>query len=181
LGNRKLKVGSYGKNLFRRFRSVKAMTRKYHYIDEGWIDTNSVGRVHIIFSKKYGDRKVLALATNDPSLSPYKILTSYEKRWSIEVFFKDAKQHLGLGQYQNGSLTAAVNHLHLVCFAYSLLTHLSLGKHGAKRKRNGAVKTSTMTLQNQLRKIVWDDLVEYLKNKEPDSMIKELDRLLIAA
>jgi SRSO17 transposase len=180
-GGRKLKVGSYGRNLFHRFRSKKSRTGKNQYIEEGWIDTNSVGRVRLLFSKKYSERQVVTLATDDPSLSAYKILKSYENRWSIEVFFKDAKQHLGLGQYQNGSLTAAVNHLHLVCFAYSLLTHLSFGKHGAKGTKHGASRASTVTLQNQLRKLVWNDLVNHLKKRDPDTMIKELNRLLVAA
>lgn len=35
------------------------------------------------------------------------------RHWSIEVFFKDSKQLLGLGQYQNVSYEAAVTRLHL--------------------------------------------------------------------
>jgi hypothetical protein len=40
------------------------------------------------------------------------MIHTYDDRFRIEVFFKDSKQLLGLGQYQNASLEAAVTHLH---------------------------------------------------------------------
>jgi hypothetical protein len=39
---------------------------------------------------------------------------------------KDAKQMLGLSQHQNRPYRVAMNHLHLVCLAYALLTHLDI-------------------------------------------------------
>ena len=90
---------------------------------------------------------------------------------------------LGLGQYQNGTYRAAVTHLHLVCFAYALLTHIAIERECAqgKRKRKAA-KLSTGDLQNELRRIVWDDTADYLKElPSGNQVIKELDRLLIAA
>lgn len=187
-GGRKLKAGVFGKNQLRCQKTKKSIGGKYRYVDAGWLDTNSIGRVHVIFSKMAsGKKQGVTLVTDDPKLSAQQILKTYEHRWSIEVFFKDTKQHLGLGQYQNGSLRAAVNHLHLVCFAYSLLTHLSLGKQGAQGKRikekksnRAACKPSTRTLQNHLRKIVWEDLVQHVKRKSPEAMMRELNRLLIA-
>lgn len=111
------------------------------------------------------------------------MIEAYDDRWSIEVFFKDAKQLLGLGQYQNGTYRAAVIHLHLVCFAYALLTHLAIEREGAQGKRNKRViKLSTGKLQNELRRIVWDDLTSYLKKcSSGDEVIHELQDLLIAA
>jgi len=29
-----------------------------------------------------------------------KIFEYYKKRWNIEVFYRDCKQHLGMGEYQ---------------------------------------------------------------------------------
>ena len=105
-----------------------------------------------------------------------------DDRWSIEVFFKDAEQLLGLGQYQNVSLEAAVTHLHLVCFAYALLTHVAITGESAKGKRKPVASMSTANLQNEVRRIAWDDLTDYLKQfSSGTQIVKELGRLLIAA
>jgi hypothetical protein len=43
------------------------------------------------------------------------------KRWGIEVFYRDAKQALGLESYQVRKLKAIKRHWYLVFTAYSLL------------------------------------------------------------
>ena len=110
------------------------------------------------------------------------MIRTYDDRWSIEVFFKDSKQLLGLGQYQNVSYEAAVTHLHLVCFAYALLTHVAITREGAQGKQRPTARLSTASLQNEVRRIVWDDLTEYLKQfSSGNQIVKELEQLLIAA
>jgi len=93
------------------------------------------------------------------------------------------KQLLGLGQYKNRPYRAAVIHLPLVCFAYALLTHLRMTRHGAQGHRTDhkAADRSTAAAQEQLRCLVWDDLVAHLKEKHHDeSIIAELERLRVA-
>ncbi len=71
--------------------------------------------------------------------------------------------------------------LHVICFAYALLTHIAIGE-GAKAKRKPAVKLSTADLQNEARRIVWEDLTDHLKTLSSGTqVVKELERLLIAA
>ncbi|MCH7686177.1 MAG: transposase [Planctomycetes bacterium] len=186
---RKLKVGKYGRNLFKNGRKKTGTFRKskrvsYEYIDCQKMKVGRLGELHVIFSRRKGDKNVLGLVTDEPKISARGILTAYSRRWSIEVFFKDTKQLLGLGQYQNASYKAAVTHLHLVCFAYALLTHIAIKGERAqgKKKRRTAAPLSTADLQNELRRIVWDDLSEYLKElPDGNSVIKELGKLLVAA
>jgi len=188
-GGRKLKVEPYGKNLFRRRRKQMFVIRKgngpvrYRYVDAGRMQVSNLGELHVVFSRKAAERKVLGLVTDDPTLSAKGIIQAYDGRYgAIEVFFKDTKQLLGLGQYQNVPLRAAVTHLHLVCFAYALLTHIAITREGEKgKKRMRAARLSTGDLQNELRRIVWDDLVDYLKAFPTGTdVVKELDRLLVA-
>jgi hypothetical protein len=186
--SRKLKTGKYGKNMFANNKKKTFCIRKsngtvkYTYVDAGWMDVGKLGKLHVIFSRKKADPKILGLVTDDPKLSACQIIHTYDNRWSIEVFFKDTKQLLGLGQYQNVSLEAAVTHLHLVCFAYALLTHIAIKGEGAKGKRKAVAHMSTAELQNELRRIVWDDLTAYLKQfSSGDQIVKELGRLLVAA
>jgi hypothetical protein len=185
---RKLKTGAYGKSTLARHKKRACRihksngTVKYVYVDAGWMDVAHIGKLHVVFSRRKTDPRILGLVTDDPHLSAGQIITTYDDRWAIEVFFKDTKQLLGLGQYQNVSLEAAVTHLHLVCSAYALLTHIAIQREGAKGKRKPAAPMSTAELQNELRRIVWDDLTAYLKRfTSGDQIIKELGRLLTAA
>lgn len=183
----KLKAGKYGHNLFRRSPKQTMQVPKengivtYRFVDAGWLSVSKVGRVRVIFSQKNSSMEIKGLVTDEPDFSAKQVITGYDGRWMIEVFNKDAKQLLGLGQYQNLPVEAAVIHLHLVCFAYALLTHLAIEAEGDKGKRKSAVKVSTASRQNELRRIVWEDLAEYLKElPSGDKVIKELERLLVA-
>ena len=121
--------------------------------------------------------------TDAPALSGAGLIRTYEKRWAVEQFFKDSKQLLGLGQYQNRPYRAAVTHLHLVCFAYALLTHLRIERHGAQGQQahHKAADMSVATAQEALRCLLWDDLVAYLKEKNRgEAVLAELERLRVA-
>jgi hypothetical protein len=50
------------------------------------------------------DSWVVYLCT-DPTLDEQTILQAYALRWSIEVYFKEIKQHLGLWKEQSGRLS----------------------------------------------------------------------------
>jgi hypothetical protein len=185
----KLKAGRYGRNLFRRRRTETLVIDKLHgsaryrYVDARWLQVSNLGVLHVVFSRKGAARKILGLVTDDPELSAAGLIQTYDKRWTIEQWVKDVKQLLGLGQYQNRPYRAAVIHLHLVCFAYALLTHLRIERYGAQgqRKRKKAADLSTAAAQDQLRGLLWKDLITYLKEKPHDQpVIDELERLRVA-
>ena len=185
---KKLKAGSYGTTSFRNRERMKMKIRKengtatYTYVDPGWIEVSKLGIVHLIYSRKNSERKILGLVTDHPRLKAVDIIKSYDIRWNIEVFFKDAKQLLGLGRYQNRSYKAVVTHLHLVCFAYALLTHIAIKGTCEKTNKRKKAHTSMKSLQNFLRRIVWNDTAQYLKElPNENSVFKELSRLFIAA
>lgn len=62
--------------------------------------------------------------TTDLSLTAPEVVKKYLGRWSIEVFFKEAKQRLGLGQEQGHSFAAQVFSVVQTFFRYSLLAYL---------------------------------------------------------
>jgi SRSO17 transposase len=184
-----LKAGRYGRNLFRRRRTETLVSVKphgqarYRDVDAGWLEVSTLGLLHVVFSRKGQARKILGLVTDAPELSAAALIQAYEKRWAIAQFLKDAKQLLGLGHYQNRSSRAAVIHLHLVCFAYALLTHLRVTRHGAQgqRTRETAAGRSVGAAQEALRCLIWHDLVAYLKEKNHGaSVLTELERLRVA-
>ena len=188
INGRKLKAGTYGQTCFRTKPRVNLKVKKVHgtvtysYVDIGKINVSKIGSAHVVFSRKNNEKKIIALVTDHPRLNASGIIKAYAQRWNIEVFFKDSKQLLGLGRYQNRSYRAAVNHLHLVCFAYALLTHIAITGTCAPRtvipKRHASLKDT----QNLLRCIIWKDTVGHLKNlPNGNSVLKELSFLLVAA
>jgi hypothetical protein len=185
----KLKAGRYGRNLFRRRRTDPLDLSKpdgqvrSRCVDAGWLQVSKRGPLHVVFSRKGTAHTILGLVTDAPTLSAADLIRTYEKRWAIEQWLKDTKQLLGLGQYQNRSYWAAVTHLHLVCFAYALLTHLRIKRHGAQgqRTRKRAADVSPAAAQNQLRALLWEDLITYLKEtRHGQPVIEELERLRVA-
>ena len=185
----KLHAGRYGRNLFRRRRTDTLDLAKpygsvrYRFVDAGWLEVSKLGPLHVVFSRKGTANKILGLVTDAPQLSAADVIRTYEKRWTIEQWLKDVKQLLGLGHYQNRSYWAAVTHLHLVCFAYALLTHLRIERTGAQgqRTRHKAADLSTAAAQDQLRSLLWGDLLTYLQEECPHQpVIEELERLRVA-
>ena len=62
------------------------------------------------------------LVTNDVNLTIPNIINYYRNRWTIEVMFRDCKQHLALGKCQvHKSLDPQLRHTAMVFLAYTLL------------------------------------------------------------
>lgn len=55
------------------------------------------------------------------SLAPQRILELYAMRWAIEVYFKEAKQHLGFLKEQSNHYAAYVASIHLAALRFCLL------------------------------------------------------------
>ena len=170
----KRKVGSYGKNTYRRKIKVKVVVtetgqRKVYWAVESKVFLPGFGMVKVVFSKKKRQGKLLTIVSDDVTLSLKQIVRIYSYRWSIEVFFKNGKQNLGLGEYQTQNYDGVVKHLHLTFIAYSLLTHLQIKQRGAKGKKKKRFATNSIgDFQNQVRMIILKDLLHYLYRKQED-------------
>jgi hypothetical protein len=62
-----------------------------------------------------------ALISDALEMSAEDIVDRYKVRWSIEVFYRDCKQHLGMGEYQVRGIDVGVIHLLLVFLGYTIL------------------------------------------------------------
>ena len=185
----KLQAGRYGRNQFRRHRTEPLVIAKphgstlYRYLDAGWLQVSTLGGLHVVFSRTGAARKILGLVTDAPDLSAADVIRTYDKRWTIEPWLKDVKPWLGLGQYQNRSDWAAVTHRQLVCVTSALLTPRRIERTGAQgqRTRDQAAGISTAAAQDQLRRLLWEDLITYLKEECPSQpVLQELERLRVA-
>ena len=59
--------------------------------------------------------------TTDTGLNPTDMLELYAMRWAIEVYFKEAKQHLGFLKEQSNHYAAYVASIHLTAVRFCLL------------------------------------------------------------
>lgn len=72
-------------------------------------------------SRRIRRRDLRQIATNRCDWTPRTVLAGYMQRQRIENFFKDAKQHLGLGEYQLRKVQGIQRHWALVACAHNLL------------------------------------------------------------
>ncbi len=86
---------------------------------------NQLGKVRFVVSRNE-KREYVFLVTDHLRLPMVEVIRRYDIRWDIECYFRDAKQHLGLGDYQMRSLQGIVRHLYTVMIACILLVQLKL-------------------------------------------------------
>ena len=67
------------------------------------------------------------LLASTPRLSAREVVWRYRQRWTIEVFFRDLKQHLSIKDHRGRSLVAAHHHVACACMAAVALDHLRMG------------------------------------------------------
>jgi hypothetical protein len=82
------------------------------------------GKISLIFSQPKHRAKFAFFICTDPDLETVEVVKTYAKRWSIEMFFRDAKQHLGLGKGQNRDFDAVIAHISFVVIRYQLLSFM---------------------------------------------------------
>lgn len=182
-------IGTYGRNVIGRtgqWMKITGLRKTHPYIVTARTGTmKKLGEVKVVFSRRRGDAKPIALVTNDTKRTARRVVADYLCRWSIELLIKDEKQHLGLGAYRVLRYRAVVRHLHLVDAAYACLTHLGLSAQNAKgqttRKKHVLQLPTIRQLKTQLRQHVWNDAVkDVVKVAHEKKVIKRLEKLLAA-
>jgi len=115
---------------------------------EEWID------VRLLFSSpinQYKDNWAVFLSTN-VQLNAEKILEIYALRWSIEVYFKEIKQHLGFLREQSGDYAVHYASIHLCAIRYLLIVDrmLSSGEAFGKVRNRITGKLEMLTFARLL-------------------------------
>ena len=108
-------------SLRKQYRKKAKRNRKFNatYIKVPvWYDNR---RVNLFFVKLGSGSKWKVFITNDLELGFNKLMETYHIRWSIEVFFKDAKQHLQLGKCQCNNFDSQIGAITLAMMQYIML------------------------------------------------------------
>lgn len=110
--------------------AARVVTANYHYYPQLGARARSFAvelfgqpvKLTVVKHDSHPERdRTKYLATSEQHLSTAEHVGWYRRRWSIEVFFRDAKQLLGLGRAQVRQPQAVLTHLVLVCLAYVAL------------------------------------------------------------
>jgi len=78
--------------------------------------------IHLFFSKRGKNGKWRVFLCTDTKLSFIRMIEIYQTRWTIEVFFKESKQLLGLGKCQSNYFDAQIADATIVMIQHILLT-----------------------------------------------------------
>ena len=128
-------------------------------------------RVRLVFSAPVQARSVdtwVLFVCTDPTMGDAQILQVYSLRWSIEVYFKEIKQNLGLFKEQSGRYQLAYASVHLSAVRYLLLFEAMLRSGGLsygeiRDRQSGKLQVLTYaTLLWQLFRALIDGALEEL-------------------
>lgn len=111
---------------------IKKLQREKKYKTSRQLQMRTV-EIHVVFQGYpiklffYKDRKRgskwNALASTDRSLGAVQAFKVYQNRWSIEVAYKEIKQHLGYGQSQSRDFDGQIADAALSLMAYNELSY----------------------------------------------------------
>jgi len=87
--------------------------------------------VHEPGEPEVGKKDWALFLCTDTTLSMSKMLEVYALRWGIEVYFKEAKQHLGFLAEQTRTFASHTASIHLCAIRYLMLVHAKLDGEGA--------------------------------------------------
>jgi len=91
------------------------------YYKEALVDYNGVP-IKMFFSRQGTNGKWRVFITTDTELSFIRMIEIYQIRWTVEVFFKEAKQLLGLGRCQSNDFDAQIADTTITMIQHMLLT-----------------------------------------------------------
>jgi len=145
-----------------------------------------IGAVRVVFSRRPRDRwkNMVAIVTNETKLPARDIVATYERRWAIEVLFKELKGTLGLGEYQVQTRQGIERHLHVCGLAHLALTHHSLRAVGAQAKQTNKdvplprFQERLEALRHDVRKDNVERLVRRIRHAKTRRRVRE--HLLVA-
>lgn len=104
------------KSKMKRAKKVRA------YYIEVIVNYGDIGQVKLFFSRFSKRSKWRLLLTTDVSLNFQQTLEIYNHRWTIEVMFKECKQHLNLSKCQSNDFDAQIADATISLILYVMLS-----------------------------------------------------------
>lgn len=130
--------------------------------------------IKLFFSKRGKNGKWKVFVCTDTRLTFIKMIEIYQTRWTIEVFFKEAKQLLGLGKCQSNDFDAQIADATITMIQHILLTcRFRFENYESKTGMFAQIKEEA-TMQ-RLNQRLWGLFIEVIKMIE--GIFEEIDGL----
>ena len=133
---------------------------RLHY-KEASVDYNGVP-IKMFFSRQGTNGKWRVFITTNTELSFIKMIEIYQIRWTVEVFFKEAKQLLGLGRCQSKDFDAQIADTTITMIQHMMLTLKYRFEH---YETKGALFNHVREgiIQSRLDERLWGLFIELLR------------------
>jgi predicted nucleic acid-binding Zn finger protein len=140
---------------------VKRCRKLRLYYKEALVDYNGVP-IKMFFSRQGTNGKWRVFITTDTELTFIRMIEIYQIRWTVEVFFKEAKQLLGLGRCQSNDFDAQIADTTITMIQHILLTLKYRFEH---YETKGALFNQVREgiIQSRLDERLWGLFVELLR------------------
>jgi len=153
------------KEIVERLRRTKKTKRSKllgYYYGEIIVDFKGI-EVKLFFCKTSKKGSWNAIMTTNTELTFEQAYKIYSTRWSIEVFFKESKQHLGLGKCQSQDFDAQIAATTLCMIQYNLL---SIAKRFSDYETLGELFRATQkdSLQLSISEKIWMIIIEIVSH-----------------
>lgn len=146
----------------RKTKKIKHSKTLNCYYSEVLVDFKGI-EVKLFFCKTSRKGKWHLLLTTDLKLNFEKAYKIYSIRWSIEVFFKESKQYLGLGKCQSQDFDAHIATTTICMIQYNIL---SVAKRFTDYESLGELfrKTNAETIELTVAEKIWQLINELLND-----------------
>ena len=140
---------------------VKRCRKLRLYYKEALVDYNGVP-IKMFFSRQGTNGKWRVFITTDTELSFIRMIEIYQIRWTVEVFFKEAKQLLGLGRCQSNDFDAQIADTTITMIQHILL---SLKYRFEHYETKGALfnQVKEGIIQSRLDERLWGLFIELIR------------------
>lgn len=147
-------------NYQRKTKKLKRSKLLSCYYSEAVVEFNGIP-VKLFFCKTSRKGNWNLLLTTDLTLNFEQAYKIYSIRWSIEVFFKESKQYLGLGKCQSQDFDAQIASTTLCMIQYNLI---AVAKRFADYETSGELfrDTKAETIQLTVAERIWQIMIEIL-------------------
>lgn len=179
--NEKMSVAEYIKTIPNiSFRQIKTKGGKFYWVFTKVVHVCSLGKVRLVIS--YDNKKLTGnptvLVTNRKEWESVKIISTYELRWGIDAFYRDAKQHLGLEAYQLRNSKGIKRHWYFVFLAYTFLM-LNVQNSRLLRRINATISTIGESSRAVADEVTMSLIVWVYKNFKHNKQIDEVLQCLL--
>ncbi len=144
----------------RKAKRLKRSKQLMCYFCDAVVDFNGI-QVKLFFCKTSRKGRWSVLLTTDLALNFEQAYKIYSIRWSVEVFFKESKQYLGLGKCQSQDFDAQIASTTICMIQYNLL---SVAKRFSHYESLGELfrNTNAETIQLTVAEYIWQIIVDVL-------------------